>query len=143
MKLLTKHTDYAVRALMALAGQKLYIPAKEISEKQGIPHQFLRGLLQQMVHHGLVESKLGPTGGVKMIVEADTVKLLDLVEIFQEGIEFAECLFRDKVCQNRPTCVLRTELLRIEKIVNDELSNITIQTLIDRLDENICPKGLI
>ncbi len=129
MKLLTKNTDYAVRALLVLAFQEKYVPAKKIAELQGIPYQFLRGILQQLAHNELVETKLGPTGGVKLLVKPNDIKLSDLIEIFQGGIEFSDCLFRNKICQNRPKCVLRKELLRLEDIVKKEFDDITIGSL--------------
>jgi len=134
MKLLTKHTDYAIRALLGLAvGGDGYVSAKSISKQQGIPYQFLRVILQELAKKDLIESKSGPSGGVKLVVKPENINITSLIEIFQGGLEFSECLFREQLCQNRGSCVLRSELLRIEKIVNDEFNGITIQSLADKL----------
>ena len=53
MKVLTKNTDYAIRALLALEAQKgSYVSAKSIATGHDIPYQFLRRLLQEMIRHG-------------------------------------------------------------------------------------------
>ena len=52
MKVLTKNTDYAIRALLALEAQKgSYVSAKSIATGHDIPYQFLRRLLQEMIRH--------------------------------------------------------------------------------------------
>lgn len=58
MQLLTKHTDFAIRALLMLAGQPdTYLSARRIADDQQIPYQFLRGLLQELSSEGLVRSR--------------------------------------------------------------------------------------
>lgn len=60
MKVLTKNTDYAVRALISL-GMKSggWTSARAIADEQTIPYQFLRRILQELIRNGLVESKEG------------------------------------------------------------------------------------
>ena len=58
MKLFTKHTDYAIRALLELAGSKdEFLSARQIAKQQRIPYQFLRQILQGLIKNKLVISK--------------------------------------------------------------------------------------
>ena len=53
MKVLTKNTDYAIRALMVLAKDRNnFLSAKKISIGQNIPYQFLRRILQGLIKNG-------------------------------------------------------------------------------------------
>lgn len=134
MKLLTKHTDYAVRALIELAiHEGEYLSARAISQRQNIPYQFLRTILQELIRQGLVESKEGSAGGVKMIKDPKDIGIVDVINIFQGEIELSDCLFQKKLCGNRPTCVLRKEIKRIEAMVVNEFKEITIQGLMDKM----------
>ena len=135
MKLLTKNTDYAVRALVTLAGEEggknEFVPIRKIAEKQKIPYQYLRNIVQILIKNKLVKSKEGATGGVKLNKRPDKIKMTDLINIFQGDIQLSECMFRKKICHNRKTCPLRKEIKGIEKIVKNEFAKLTIQKLIE------------
>ena len=131
MKVLTKHTDYAVRALLAL-GLKPggWVSAKTVSEEQSIPYQFLRRILQELIRSGLVVSKEGAGGGVALAKDPDEIKVKDVIEIFQGQVQVSECMFRKQICSNRANCVLRHEIMRIEQMVSEEFSKVSIGKLI-------------
>lgn len=131
MKVLNKHTDYAVRALITLGmkpGSRL--SAKALSDEQAIPYQFLRRILQELIRNGLVSSKEGAGGGVALARDPDGIRVRDVIEIFQGSVQLSECMFRKQLCSNRTNCVLRHEIMRIERMVNDEFSRMTIGKLI-------------
>ncbi len=134
MKVLTKNTDYAVRALLVLgAHEGEYVSAKKISEEQGIPYQFLRRILQELCRHGFVRTKEGARGGVMLDREPGGIKVREVIEIFQGKVELSECMFRKQLCSNRANCVLRHEILRIEQMVSREFEQITIGKLLGDL----------
>mgnify|MGYP000873123371 CR=1 FL=1 len=131
MKLLTKNTDYAIRALLGLClNPDEFHSAKEISDEQDIPYEYLRKIFQRLIREGLVESKSGGQGGVRLRVSPDTIKITDVIAIFQGTLQLSECMFRKKICRNRSRCVLRKHILRIEKIVTQEFGAMTIQSLL-------------
>ncbi len=135
MKVLTKNTDYAIRALLALAARKgSYVSAKSIATDQDMPYQFLRGLLQEMIRHGLVVSKEGVRGGFMMEKDPDTISVTQLIEIFQGKVQVSECMFRKQICGNRARCVLRHEIMRIEQVVQSEFEKVTIGKLMRDLE---------
>ena len=138
MKLLTKNTDYAIRALLRLArGEDEYISARQISELEKIPYQYLRLIMQELFKNNLVESKEGKGGGFKIIKACDQIFIIDIIRIFQGDLKLSDCMFRKKICPNRSNCVLRTELLRIEKLVENEFSSISLQSLLDKLSKQL------
>lgn len=133
MQLLNKDTDYAIRAMMALVDKEDYISAKQMSEEQSIPYQFLRRILQKLIKHNLIESREGFGGGVKLIVDPVNLTVKNIIEFFQGPVTLSTCLFRNQICSNKENCVLRSEILRIESLVQNEFDNITIQSLVDKL----------
>ncbi len=130
MKVLTKNTDYAIRALLALAARKgSYVSARSIATEHDIPYQFLRGLLQEMIRHDLIVSKEGVQGGFMMKQDPDTISVTQLIEIFQGKVQMSECMFRKQICGNRARCVLRHEIMRIDQVVQSEFEKVTIGKL--------------
>jgi Rrf2 family protein len=135
MKVLTKNTDYAIRALLALAAEKgSYLSAKAIAAGQDIPYQFLRRLLQDMIRHNLVVSKEGARGGFMIEKDPDEITVTQLIEIFQGKVQVSECMFRKQICSNRSRCVLRHEIMRVEQVVQSEFEKVTIGKLLRDLE---------
>ena len=133
MKVLTKNTDYAIRALIVLAlNRGMYISTREISREQNIPYQYLRRILQRLVREDLVESKEGAGGGVRLLAAPAKIRIVDVIQIFQGTIELSDCMFRKKICANRSTCVLRHEIKRIERLVTAEFERLTIRKLMEK-----------
>ncbi|RNA64901.1 Rrf2 family transcriptional regulator [Prosthecochloris sp. ZM_2] len=131
MQLLTKHTDYAIRALLTLAGHPDdYLSARRIAEEQQIPYQFLRGLLQELARAGFVSSREGAGGGVKLEKAPESISVREVIELFQGRVELSECMFRKQLCANRSNCVLRHQIMRIERLVSEEFDKVTIGSLL-------------
>jgi Rrf2 family protein len=131
MKLLTKNSDYAIRALATLALHSgKFLSASEIAKTEAIPYQFLRRILQRLIQDKLVIAKEGNAGGAQLAVPPSKIKVLDVIQLFQGEIQISECMFRKRICQKRATCVLRHEIGRIEKILVQQFKNITLQNLI-------------
>jgi Rrf2 family protein len=61
----TAKADYAVRAVIELAGTSQQSPRKvdDIAQAQGIPVSFLENILTQLRSSGIVRSQRGPEGG--------------------------------------------------------------------------------
>ncbi len=127
MKLLTKRTDYAVRALIYLTGEKdQYVSARKVSKEEKIPYEYLRKIFRDLIRADLVRSSEGGKGGYALAVDPYKIKITDLITLFQGEIKLSECLFRKKICQNRATCVLRNKIKDIEDLVKNEFEALSI-----------------
>ena len=132
MQLLNKNTDYAVRSLMYLGKNRgSYITSREVSTELEIPLQFVRRILQRLREVGLVETKEGVAGGVRLAGDPFRISLKDVIELFQGSIQISACMFRQKLCPNRSKCVLRERILSIEDTMIQQFNQISIQTLLD------------
>ena len=130
MKLITRDTDYAVRALSYIAQDELrMISAGDLFKKLKIPRPFLRKILQILQKKGILTSCKGKGGGFLLAVPADKIYLVDLIEIFQGPFQLNECLFKKRVCPSRKTCALRKKIRAIEENVVSQIQVITIASL--------------
>lgn len=128
MKLLTKNSDYAVRALASL-DSGTFRSARAIAEEQEMPYQFLRRILRDLIKERVVVSKEGGSGGFRLNVDPARISVADIIRVFQGDVQFSTCMFRRKVCGNRSSCALRREIKRIEEMVEKELGKITLVRL--------------
>lgn len=131
MKLLTKKTDYAIRAVCYLAdNQGRLVPSKEIAEREKIPLPYLRRLLPVLIGARIIASKEGLKGGLRLIKKPASVKIADIVTLFDGRIQISECMFRKSLCKKRATCVLRKRILAIEKKIIREFSDLSVGRLL-------------
>jgi len=131
MQLLTKESDYAVRALIAIAEMgRRGATAAQVAEQEGIPWLFLRRLLQRLAGAGILSSQKGRAGGFFLARRAREITLADVIRVFQGEVELSECLVRGEPCCNRPTCPVRKRLKAIEVGLRRDLNRVTIAMLV-------------
>jgi len=131
MKLITRNTDYAMRALCYIATQEApSVSAAEVVAALKIPRPFLRKILQVLSGEGLLRSTKGQGGGFSLARPREQILLTDLIRIFQNTIQLNECVFKKKICPNRSTCVLKKEIDSIERDALKRLHGITIASLV-------------
>lgn len=130
MKLITKNTDYAVRALCHLAKQDgRVVSVPELVRELHAPRPFLRKILQILNKKDLLQSYKGKSGGFKLAVTADKIFLGDLINILQGPIKLNDCFFKKMFCADLRICLLRKKIDEIEKYVISELESISIASL--------------
>ena len=130
MKLITRDTDYAVRAIISIASKNdTRVSVAQLVKELHIPRPFLRKILQVLNKEGLLTSYKGPDGGFSLSVKADKISLIDLMEIFQGPLSLNECMFKKKVCPNRSFCRLRHKVSGLEKYVFLKLKSINLGSL--------------
>jgi Rrf2 family protein len=77
----TAKADYAVRAVVELAGSSQESPRKvdEVAQAQSIPVSFLENILTQLRSSGIVRSQRGPEGGYWLARPSEQVNLADII----------------------------------------------------------------
>lgn len=141
MKLITRDTDYAVRALCFIAGsKKKIVPVSALVNKLNIPRPFLRQILQELNKKGILKSYKGSGGGFQLALSPQEIFLTDLINVFQGSLKLNECIFKKKICPNRDECTLKARINTIEKEVISQLRAITVASLLNKRS-NLWQKG--
>lgn len=131
MKLITRDTDYAIRALCYIAkNKKRRVSVKELVVKLKIPRPFLRKILQILNRKKMLKSYKGKDGGFKLNVGPEEIFLLRLMEIFQGPFKLSEHIFKNSPCPHMAKCKLKKRLDRIEAHIITQLRNITLGSLL-------------
>ena len=130
MKLITRNTDYAVRALCCIAEQKQeVISADRLVKSLDMPRPFLRKILQILNKEGLLNSTKGKGGGFALALSPGKITLTDVMKIFQGPIRLNECKFKKSYCPYISDCLLKKKIDEIEKEVIAKLKAITIASI--------------
>ena len=131
MKLITRDTDYAIRAIAYIAGKEGdIVTVTELIAKLNAPKPFLRKALQRLNKGRIVRSNKGRGGGFSLARSPKRIRIMDIIEIFQGPFLINECFFRKQICPNRKRCLLKKKIDIIGAHVAKELKAITIGDLL-------------
>jgi len=132
MKLITRHTDYAVSALCCIAKKAGPATVSELCTELEMPYAFLRGILQKLQKNGILGSSKGRTGGFELAKRPDKISLFRIMDIFQDTLRANGCVLKKHPCPRRKDCVLRKSISRVQNIMREKFEAITIQSLLQK-----------
>jgi Rrf2 family protein len=133
MKLITRDTDYAIRALCCIAGSgKEGLSVRDLTRRLDMQRPFLRKILQVLNKKGLLKSFKGRAGGFSLAVKPGKITVFDVVEVFQGPFKLSEHVFKGKTCPRIRTCYMKKRIDEMEGYLARELGSITIQALVKK-----------
>ncbi len=128
---INKETDVAIRVLKFVAKFNGQFNVEDLSNELNLSIPFLRKILQILAKNGILFSKKGKNGGFLLARDPKKIFLIDIVNIFQNGIEFLNCIDEyGNECPDIKTCLLRKKLLDLEIIMKNNFSSTSIFDLI-------------
>ena len=130
VKLITRDTDYALRALCFIAKNKKRVSVPELVAALNIPRPFLRKLLQSLEHGGLARSYRGAGGGFELARAANKIFLLDVMAIFQGPFSLNECFLKKRLCPDIKICGLKKRVDGIERYIINQLKGVNLACLL-------------
>jgi len=127
-------SDYALRALIELAGQSDGSPvsAEEIGRLQDIPHGFLQAILADLRRAGVVMSQRGQSGGWRMARDPDTVTVADVIRAVDGPLVSVYGLRPEAVEYNESAEVLQLVWIAARSSLREVFEQVTIRSLADR-----------
>ena len=131
MKLSTKGR-YGVKAMVELAIHYGNTPLsiKNIALKQNISECYIEQLFAPLRKAKLIISIRGAQGGYVLSREPKKITIADIMDVLEGPIEISECIDNDN-CDNIDCCATRTVWGKIKKSIDDVMSSITLQDIVD------------
>ena len=133
--MLSMKAKYALRALMVMSqNEKKMLSSKTIAEQADAPSKFLDNILQELRHHGVVDSKRGIFGGYFLVQSPETLRLGDIVRMIDGMLAPVPCASvtayrRCDDCQDEATCKIRHVMMRVRQATSDVLDTISLKEL--------------
>ncbi|RQD77032.1 MAG: Rrf2 family transcriptional regulator [Candidatus Syntrophonatronum acetioxidans] len=129
---ITRQAEYAVRTLMELArippGELM--STRKISENQEIPEVFLKKTIQLLDRAGLVATRRGKEGGVRLSVAPEDITIADVLKVIEGEVALNPCLSGKNYCKREETCPVRKILGRAQEAMLAELGKETFADLV-------------
>ena len=109
---ITNKTDYATRAVLALAlaGRDAgYLSTAEIAARVAVPAGFLEQIMSQLRGAGIVRSVRGRSGGYRLNHPPEEITLERIVRLFQGPLAPISCVTRSnpEPCPMQTGCALQ------------------------------------
>ena len=126
---------YALRIMLDLAQHETDGPValREISERQKITPKYMESIMSLLLRDNLVQSIRGKSGGYRLTRRADEYGLYEILSTAEGGLAPVHCLSLDENdCPIRQTCLTIPVWEGLHKVIEDYLSGISLQTLIDQ-----------
>lgn len=126
---LTKHTDYALRALIYLAsmppGQQTTV--QEIATRYDISRSHLMKIVNKLATAGVVQASRGSGGGLRLGRDSREIRLDAVVALMETTLDPINC--DEPVCLLRGQCRLKEILLESQRSFLDSLARYTLADL--------------
>src|SRR5580765_6317973 len=129
--LYSRSAEYAIRAFVNLAQvpDGHYAMVKQIAAEEEIPAHFLAKILQQLARKGLLRSSKGPTGGFALKVDANEIRLLDIVESLDGLAPYQQCAVGLSECTDDMPCGVHDTWKTLRSRIMEYLERNTIADL--------------
>ena len=125
---LTTFTDFALRALMRLAGEPARtLSTNAIAAEFGISRNHLAKVVRDLADNGFIQTQRGAGGGFSLARPAASITLGEVVRALEGASALVEC-FRDDggTCALTPRCRLKVRLAAAREAFMHELDKTTL-----------------
>jgi len=127
--ILNRRTDYAIRALVALAHDGSRRSARRIGQTMAIPASFVGPVMADLTRAGLVHGIPGPGGGYRLARDARSIVLRDVIEALEPSGGPERCSLADRSCDPTAPCALHPIWGAASAAYLDTFGSATLATL--------------
>ena len=86
---ISRAVEYSLLVVGYIAkyGNNDYVTAASIAKKYGIPSGYVATVVTQLVRANILNVRMGPRGGYKLIIPANKISMLDIIEAVDGPLE--------------------------------------------------------
>lgn len=124
---------YAVRLLFELRQAGKPLSLARLSEKTGITLRAMENVHAKLKEQGVTDGSVGAKGGIHLTRSLEEVSLGNLVEWFDEGVQFTVCC-GDKAndCPHKADCATRATWRDVSQTVHEVLEGISLESVLKK-----------
>lgn len=133
MQLSTK-TRYSLRILLQIAIETestSAVKGRIIAAKQEISEAYLEQIMIPLKTAGLVSTTRGCNGGYSLSKSPEEITVLDIMELFEGKIEFAQCVKDGRRCTRLDFCPTTKIWEKLSRGLEVEAAKITLSSILD------------
>ena len=98
----------------------------ELAEKLGIPYNNLTKLVQNLSKAGVLSTRQGKHGGIRLAKLPSEISLKDIIDTIDGPTQLSECLSTESGCVVHCGCKLKSAFGHIQSEINQMFENVKI-----------------
>ena len=103
--------------------------AREVAAEAKLPLPVVSKLLKALAREGLLESHRGAKGGYTLARRPESISAAEMITALEGPIGLTECSVHPGTCIQEPSCHVREPWQRINRVVRDALTEVTLADL--------------
>lgn len=128
---LSKLTDYGTVVMTVLAQHpEQRRNAAELAEDTHLSAPTVSKILKTLAHERLLTSSRGAHGGYRLARAPEDISMADIIAALEGPIALTECAELEGRCTIEPLCSVRTNWQRINAVIRDALSDISLADMV-------------
>ncbi|MDO8443958.1 MAG: Rrf2 family transcriptional regulator [bacterium] len=129
--LIKKETEYAMLGLIELSKSgENFRDAKVLAKDRSISESLMAKIFQRLANAGILESRLGPNGGFRLSRDPSEINLFEVVRAVQPA-NIIKCTDGRAAYCPKETCLFRATVGKMEKFIDEFLTNTTLTEIIN------------
>lgn len=130
---ISKLSDYGAMIMMYLThSNQSWVSARDIARDTHLKIPTVSKLLKRLTSEGLLESSRGAQGGYRLQREPGAISIADIINALEDKKGLVECTSHHSTCSLQDVCGVRTNWRMISDVVENALSTVTLQHLIQK-----------
>lgn len=125
---------YALRLMLDLAEHREegFVALKDIAKRQDISKKYLEQIVPLLNKSGVLRTTRGYQGGYMLAKAPDQYTVGDILRITEGSLAPVSCLEdEENLCPRAEECVTLGVWKGLNKVINEYLDSITLQTILD------------
>ncbi|MGN1124109.1 MAG: RrF2 family transcriptional regulator [Eubacterium sp.] len=134
MKISTKGR-YALRLMLDLAEHREegFVALKDIAKRQDISKKYLEQIVPLLNKSGVLRTTRGYQGGYMLAKAPDQYTVGDILRITEGSLAPVSCLEdEENLCPRAEDCITLGVWKGLNRVINEYLDSITLQTILDQ-----------
>ena len=132
--ILNNSANYALRAVLFIAGHQGAQNADVMAESLGLPRNYLGKVLHTLAQERVLISSRGPRGGFMLADDARNIRIASVVMPFQETVQSRVCLLGDRICNVNDPCLAHERWKRMADPVSRFFETTTIAQMLEPIE---------
>ncbi len=130
--------EYAIRALLTLAGSATSVSAEHLAAEQELPAKFLGAILSDLRRGGLVTSQRGPEGGFRLARDPDEICIADVLRVVTGPMAGVRGMRPETLSYGGEATYLRDVWVAVRAALREVLEHVSVgQILRGELPESV------
>lgn len=132
--ILNNSANYALRAVLFIAGHEGAQSADVMAQALGVPRNYLGKVLNMLAQERVLISSRGPRGGFTLADDAKNIRIASVLMPFQETTQSRVCLLGDRTCNVNDPCLAHERWKRMAEPVSRFFETTTIAQMLEPVE---------